>query len=154
MQQTQDIITIKTMKRLLKCLKTEPVEIYPGYSLGFTLPPNTTVSVIKPISEILPLCTHFDASKLFVSFMVYKKGADIPMCEISWKKSGQYVYKNNQKFENPPLFNEIFSGVRNIFKENLATKIKNNDKNLRADIMFYRCQNLVLKYLMNEKENQ
>ena len=141
MQQTQDIITIKTMKRLLKCLKTEPVEIYPGYSLGLTLPPNTTVSVIKPISEILPLCTHFDASKLFVSFMVYKKGADIPMCEISWKKSGQYV-------------NEVFSGVRNIFKENLATKIKNNDKNLRADIMFYRCQNLVLKYLMNEKENQ
>ena len=44
MQQTQDIITIKTMKRLLKCLKTEPVEIYPGYSLGLTLPPNMMVA--------------------------------------------------------------------------------------------------------------
>ena len=152
MQQTIDTITSKNMERLLKRLKTEDVEVYPGYNLGLTLPPDTVVSFIKPISEILPLCTCFDESKLFVSFMVYKKYADMPMFEISWKKSGQYVYKNNQKFVNPPLFDELFCAVRNIFKEKIATKIKNNDKNLKTDIMFYRCQNLVLKCFMVEQE--
>ncbi len=151
MEQKQNSIDGKTMKRLLKRLKTEPVEIYPGYNSGFVLPNNTPIGIIitKSTNELLPLCKFDEQSDMSVFFTVYPVGKFKPMFEISLKKSGRYVYKNNQKIINPPQFYDLFNQVWQIRK----TKIETNEKsesNL-LDIRTAKIQNIILNYF--EKHN-
>lgn len=147
---TDGNITEKQMKRLLARLETEPVDIYPGYNSGLVLPSDTPLGLIitKPIHELLPLCKFDKNSDLSAFFTVYPKGKDNAMFEISFKKSGKYVYKNNKKFENPPLFDELFATVRYTY---LANIIQDTTQNFEAALFFYRCQTLVLKRLMIEQ---
>ena len=151
---TDIVATEKTVNRLLKRIEKQPIEIYPGYNSGLTLPPDAHVNIFAPTSQILPLCKFDDQIDLFVSFMVYPKGSFTPMFEMSFKKSGRYLNKNNKKFENPPYFDKLFNAVRNIYKKNLADLIQNDIKKATADMFFYRCQTKILKYLMVEKDRK
>lgn len=148
---TDNITAEKTVKRLLTRIAKQPIEVYLNYNTGLTLPNDAHVSIIAPISEILPLCKFDEKSDFFASISVYDVGAVVPLFEISWKKSGKYLYKNNRKFENPPLFDELFNATRDIYKENLADLIRNNAKNVKAEILFYRCHTLILKRLKAEQ---
>ena len=141
MQTVDDVkFTEKTVKRLLTRIEKQPVEVYPGYNTGLTLPHDTHVSIIAPISEILPLCKFDEKSDLFVSFTVYSAGSCTPLFEISWKKSGKIIYKNNKKFVNPPLFDELFDKTHQIYAQNV-------EKNpCVADVRTMRIQNAILGY--------
>ena len=144
-------IAQKTVKRLVKRLETEPVDICPGYNSGLILPSDIPLGIIitKSIDELLPLCKFDKQSDLSVFFMVYPAGKFKPLFEISLKKSGQYVYKNNQKFVNPPQFYDLFNKVWQI----QTTKIKTSEEsgsNL-ADIRTVKIQNIILDYF--EKNN-
>ena len=139
-----DIVAEKTVKQLLSRLAKEPVDIYPGYSDGMTLPPGTRVGLVATIDELKPLCTYYDESKLFVSFMVYKKEADMPIFEISLKTSGRYIYKNNQKFKNPPHFDELFNQVHTLYGQTLE---KNKERNpCSIDVRIAHAQDIILDY--------
>ena len=146
METVTDInIAEKTIKRLLTRLKTEPVEIYPGYNPGLTLPSGTRVSIVASIAEILPLCKFDKKSDVFVSFIVYPVSKDIPMFEIVLKKSGHYVYKNNKKFENPPLFDELFNMVWQMQQQKIKT-IQETKPN-SSDIKTAEIQSVILNYI-------
>lgn len=142
----------KTVKRLLARVVKEPIEIYPGFNTGLTLPAGTSVGIMDPISQILPLCVFDSKSDPSVWFVVYPKGKDSPMFEIVWKKSGQILHENGDRFENPPMFDILFENIRNIHKANLAYLIKTNTPGIRADIFSYRCHTLILKHLMIEQQ--
>lgn len=145
MKTVDDIdFTTRTVKRLLTRIEKQPVEVYPGYNAGLTLPPNTHVSIIAPISEILPKCEFDEKSDLFVSFTVYSTGSCVPLFEISWKKSGQYIYKNNQKFINPPLFGELFEKTHQIYAKNVE-KIQETNS-MAVDVKIKRIQDAILSY--------
>ena len=152
METVTDIkIAEKTVKRLLTRLETEPVDICPGYNSGLTLPSDTPIGTIitKSTIELLPMCKFDKQSDLSVSFMVYPAGKFKPLCEISLKKSGQYVYKNNQKFVNPPQFYDLFNKVWQIQTTKIKTSEKSGSKLL--DIRTLKIQNIILDYF--EKNN-
>lgn len=138
-------IAEKTIKKLMTRLKNEPVEIYPGYNSGLTLPPDTRVSIVASINQILPLCKFDKKSDVFVSFIVHSAGKDVPMFEIALKKSGRYVYKGNKKFENPPLFDELFDMVWKIQQQKIEIIQKNNPNS--SDVKTAMIQATILNYI-------
>ena len=131
---------------MLKRLQTEPVDICPGYNSGLVLPNDTPIGIIitKPIHELLPLCKFDKQSDISVFFTIYPAGKFNPLFDISFKQSGQYVYKNNKKFLNPPRFNELFDAVWQIQEQ----KITANPT--PTDLMTYKCQTLILKILTEQ----
>ena len=78
-------------------------------------------------------------NKLFVSFVVFKKDADTPMFEISWRATGRYLYKNKQRFEDPPYFEELFNRVQQIKRQKIIPKT--------VDSFVDYQQTLILKFL-------
>ena len=143
---TDTSIAEKTMKRLLKRLETKPVDICPGYNSGLVLPKDIPMGIIltKTIDELLPLCKFDKQSDLFVYFMIFPAGKFNPLFEISWKKSGHYVYKNNKKFVNPPYFVELFNKVRQI--QTMKNSQETNPESL--NIRMATIQNIILNHLI------
>ena len=119
MQPEQSVfIDDKTVKRWLNYMDKHPVDIYPGY---------------------------WCRGNASVSFMVFRQNSDNPMFEISLGTRGRIVYKNNQKFMNPPLFDELFDKTRQIHTKMIEKIQENNPKS--SDIRIARVQNIILDYL-------
>ena len=144
METVTDIkISEQTVNRWLKQLKTESVDIYPGYISGLVLPKDTPLGIIltTPIIELLPLCKFDKRRDMSVFFTIFPTGKDNQLFEISYKTSGKYVYKNNKKFVNQPQFDELFDAVWQIQKQ----KITANPT--RTDLMTYKHMALILNFL-------
>ena len=140
---TDKNISEQTINGLLNGLKSESVDIYPGYNSGLFLPDDTPLGIIltKPISELLPLCKFDKQRNISVFFTVYPVGENNQLFEISYKTSGKYVYKNNKKLVNPPRFDELFDAVWQIQKQKIIANPT------RTDLMTYKHMALILNFL-------
>jgi len=85
-------ISEQTVNRWLKQLKTESVDIYPGYKttrqLGL-LSQNQSKNYLL----LFKIDRQLDIS---VFFMVFPAGKDKHLFEISYKTSVKYIYKNKK----------------------------------------------------------